>query len=152
MLHFLWLEDPHNVQSRLLQLRFTRLVFGLCPSPAILGSVISHHLDKYQSQYDPGLIQSIKNSFYVDDLISGGDTIQEAFNMYMVAKQAMIEGGFNLRKRNSNSQELLTRITASDHPEINPVKDSHDKDQITSQPIVGTNLQETVQSKLLGIV
>ena len=40
MLHFLWLKDPGNVESHISELRFTCLVFGLRPSPAILGSVI----------------------------------------------------------------------------------------------------------------
>ena len=97
MLRFLWLKSPHDVESEVLELRFTRLVFGLRPSPAILGCVISHHLDKYQSRH-PEVIQSIKNSFYVDDLISGGDTVEEAFNTYLVGNKAMSEGGFNLRK------------------------------------------------------
>ena len=93
MLHFLWLEDPSNIDSPVVELRFTRLVFGLRPSPAILGTVIAQHLDKYQSaQSEP--IQSIKDSFYVDDLISGGETVEEAFNTYQVAKQALAEGGF----------------------------------------------------------
>ena len=43
MLRFLWLKDLGNVESHISELRFTRLVFGLRPSPAILGSVISHH-------------------------------------------------------------------------------------------------------------
>ena len=103
MLHFLWLKNPCNVESDALELRFTRLVFGLRHSSAILGSVISHHLDKYQSNH-PEIIPSIKKSFYVDDLISGGNTVEQALRMYKVAKQAMLEGGFNLRKWNSNSR------------------------------------------------
>ena len=111
-LRFLWLKDPNNVESHISELRFTRLVFGLCPSPAILGSVISHHLDRYKSKY-PEIIPSIKNLFYVDDLISGGSTVEEAFRTYTVTKQAMLEGGFNLRKWNSNSPELLSKIASS---------------------------------------
>jgi len=87
-------------------LQFIRLVFGLRPSPAILGS---KHLDTYKSRY-PALIQSIRDSFYVDDLISGGTTVEEALNIYVVAKNIMSEGGFNLRKWALNSPELMSRI------------------------------------------
>ena len=59
MLRFLWLQNPHDVESGFMELRFTRLVFGLRPSPATLGSVISHHLDKYHSRH-PEIIPSIK--------------------------------------------------------------------------------------------
>jgi len=89
-------KHPHGADSEVVKLRFARLVFGLCPSPAVLGSVISHHVDKYQDQLRE-LTQSIKSSFYVDDLVSGAATV-EAFNMYSVAKRVMAEGGFNLRK------------------------------------------------------
>ena len=50
VLRFLWFKDRHDADSEILSLRFTRLVFGLHPSPAILGSVISHYLNKYQCQ------------------------------------------------------------------------------------------------------
>ena len=88
MLRFLWLQNPHDVES---SLRFMRLVFGLRSSPAILGSVISHHLDKYHSRH-PEIIPSIKNLFYVDDLISGRISVEEAFSIYKVTKQAMSVG------------------------------------------------------------
>ena len=94
MMYFLWSISPHDVESEVLKLR---LVFGLQPSPAILGCVICHHLDKYQSRH-PEVIQSIKNLFYIDDLISGGDIVEEAFSTYLVANRATSEGGINSRK------------------------------------------------------
>ena len=45
MLRFLWFKDPGDLNSEIEHLRFTRLVFGLRLSPAILGSTIRHHLD-----------------------------------------------------------------------------------------------------------
>ena len=42
-LRFLWIRDPFQVPHELVHLRFTRLVFGLQPSPAILGEVLLHH-------------------------------------------------------------------------------------------------------------
>ena len=70
MLHFLWLEEPSNPDSKLINLCFVRFVFGLCPSPAILGAVISHHLENYKSE-EPELVELIETSLYVDDLICG---------------------------------------------------------------------------------
>ena len=45
---FFWYEtDSIYGELKLLQLRFiNRLVFGLTPSPAILGGVVQHHLEK----------------------------------------------------------------------------------------------------------
>ena len=109
MLRFLWFNDPQREDSEILELRFTRLVFGLRPSPAILGAVIAHHIHKYQDKY-PELVRSIGESLYVDDLITGADSVEEAFQLYKVAKSLMSEAGFNLRKWNSNSSSLLSMI------------------------------------------
>jgi hypothetical protein len=77
------------------------LVFGLRPSPAILGATIYQHLNSYQDQY-PELIELINKSLYVDDLLSGGSNDSQTFDIYKRSKE-MSEGGFNLRKWNSNS-------------------------------------------------
>ena len=109
MLRFLWFKDPTKVDSQISHFRFNRLVFGLRPSPAILGSVISHHLEKYRQQY-PELVESIKDSLYVDDLIAGVDDIKQGFDLYKKAREIMAAGSFNLRKWKSNSAELWRKI------------------------------------------
>jgi hypothetical protein len=50
MLRFLWFKDVHNPKSEIVEYRFCRFVFGLRPSPAILGSTIDHHLRLYDDQ------------------------------------------------------------------------------------------------------
>ena len=107
--HFLWLEDPSKPDSSVLHLRFTRLVFGLRPSPAILGAVISHHLSQHHSEH-PQLVEQLENCLYVDDLITGTDDIEQAFKLYQNSKSIMKKVGLNLRKWNSNCASLLERI------------------------------------------
>ena len=72
MLRFLWFQEPTDANSEIRHFRFTRLMFGLRPSPAILGSVISHHLRGYCEQHT-NLVRSIVDSLYVDDLIYSWD-------------------------------------------------------------------------------
>ena len=94
---------------RLFIFKFTRLVFGLKPSLAVLGAVIVHHVNKYHSQY-PELVSLIEDSLYVDDLVTGAGSKDEAFDVYLNCKHLMKEGGFNLRKWKSNSLTLMKRI------------------------------------------
>ena len=108
-LRFLWFEDPYKVDSEVIHYRFTRLVFGLRPSPAILGAVITHHLSKYKLD-DQGIISMILDSLYVDDMVSGAADTEQVFNVYRTSKKVMSEGGFNLQKWSSNSKELMRRI------------------------------------------
>lgn len=87
------------MNSELLHLRFMNLIFGLKPSPAILGAVTLKH---YEVDH-PNLVKLINKDLYVDDLISGADTIQEVFELCKSAKGMMALGGFNLRKWHTNS-------------------------------------------------
>ena len=72
-----------------------------------------HHLDKYRLA-DPALISLVRNSLYVDDLVTGADTVDEAFNIYKGARRLMVEAGMNLRKWSSNSPELMKLIQADE--------------------------------------
>ena len=62
MLCIVLLKFPYDVESEVSEFRFTCIIFGFWPSPAILGYVISYHLDQYQSRH-PKMIQSIKTRF-----------------------------------------------------------------------------------------
>ena len=78
MLRYLWFKEPAKIDNEVAHFRFARLVFGLRPSPAILGCVISHHLNKYRKHY-PKLVEVIEGSLYVDDLIADGTRVQPIY-------------------------------------------------------------------------
>jgi len=109
VVHFLWLEDPCKPDSNVLHLRFTRLVFGLRPSPTILGAVITHHLSQHRSEH-PLLVEQLEKCLYVDNLITGTNDIERAFELYQTSKHIMKGAGLNLRKWNTNCAALLKRI------------------------------------------
>ena len=48
----------------------------------------------------------LEEDLYVDDLATGTDSEEEAFNLYKSAKVVMKKGGFNLRKWNCNSSQV----------------------------------------------
>ena len=101
-LQFVWVADPFNVDSTIVHYRFTRLIFGLRPSPAMLGAVITNHVQRYHDRY-PKLVHSLDQSLYVDDLVTGADTIESGLSIYHTVKGLMSESSFNLRKWNSSS-------------------------------------------------
>lgn len=126
VLRFLWFKDPTKLDSPILHFCFTRVVFGLRPSPAILGAVIFHHLDKYNCD-NPKLVELIRTGLYVDDLITGTDNVETAFQVYSKSKQIMKEAGLNLRKWKTNSSELLHRIE-----EVESNQDAHTNETIST--------------------
>lgn len=74
-LRFHWIADKTAKQVE--TLRFTRVVFGLAPSPFLLNGVIQQHLENLLSTY-PDAVKEILKSLYVDDLLSGRPTIEKA--------------------------------------------------------------------------
>ena len=110
-LRFFWYETDSNGELKLLQLRFNRLVFGLTPSPAILGGVVQHHLEKYK-QSEPEVIDQLRRQIYVDDFPGGSDTVENAFQLCKKSKEIMKAGGMNLRKFKSNSKQLIERLNS----------------------------------------
>ena len=69
-------------QPEVQTLKFTRVVFGVSLSPSfLLNATIRHHLKKYTSTH-PELVKSISESIYVDNVVSGDGTKEEAFTMY----------------------------------------------------------------------
>ena len=155
-LRFLWLKDPSNLNSETVQFRFTRLVFGLRPSPAILGSTIRHHLDT-QKDASPALIEVLRKSFYVDDFISGANDDDEALELAVNAKTIMQKGSFNLRKWNTNSSTLQENLpqpskeaaSASSSTNRNFTED----DQSYSESVTGNCVKANENSvKVLGSI
>ena len=110
-LRFHWIKDLASKQVE--TLRFTRVLFGLAPSPFLLAAVIKEHLQRYK-MVNPELVEEIERSMYVDDLISGGETTKQALEIKMTATTIFGEATFKLHKRHSNNRELEVETATSD--------------------------------------
>ena len=73
-LHFHW---KPNELSEIETLRFTRALFGLTCSSFLLGGVIDHHLKTLEERM-PEEVSELQKSMYMDDLISGKTTVEQA--------------------------------------------------------------------------
>ena len=113
MLRFLWVKNIQEPIPEIIEFRFTRLVFGLRPSPAMLGATINHHLNLYEDE-NPDAVKVLKNGLYVDDLVSGAPSDDEALDIYKGTKGIMLAGGFNLPKWASNSNTVVETITQAE--------------------------------------
>ena len=155
-LRFLWFDDPSAERPNTIHLKFTKLVFGLRPSPAILGARILHHLE-IQRKSDPRLIELLEKSFYVDDLLTGEDNDQMAFTIYKRAKKLMSEGGFNLRNWKTNSQQLQETInkevsvTKSNSPNVSKDNNKTAVQSSTQDSNCNTSSDDDIFVKVLGM-
>lgn len=109
-LRFHWFKD---CQTKTIEvLRFTRALFGLAPSPFLLGGVIQHHLENYRTVY-PKIVHEIEKSLYVDDLLSGGINEDEARRLKSTATEIFANANFDLHKWHSNVRELESSANMS---------------------------------------
>ena len=88
MLRFLWFDDVTKPFPKIQRYQFGRLVFGLTPSPAVLASIIEHHLNTYK-EYERKMVSLFKDSFYVDDFAGGAKNDDDAVEVYERAKVMM---------------------------------------------------------------
>ena len=94
-------------------------MFGLSPSPFLLNATLKQHLEKYKTCH-PNTISHLLDSIYVDDVITGAETEEAAFQLYQQSKKIFGDASFNLRKFCTNSTALQQRIDCIEkhqHPE-----------------------------------
>ena len=74
VLRFHWVD---SLESKIIEiLRFTRLLFGLIQYPFILEGTLKKHFENYRESFKE-LIKIIENDMYVDDLVTGGNNIED---------------------------------------------------------------------------
>lgn len=75
---FLWRKSDF-----IRHMRFNRVTFCVNCSPFILNAVIKTHLSKQSAS---SVVDELRSNLYVDDLLSGADTIEEAIHLYNESK------------------------------------------------------------------
>ena len=100
-------------------LRACAVFFGSSPAPFILNQILKFHFDKYE---ECDVINALKNSFYVDNLLYSTSDLNKLNEMYEKSVKILSEGNFNLREWSPNNDELQSKMIkdnkASEHPDV----------------------------------
>ena len=94
---FLWFKNYQEQkidESHIQELRFCRVPFGVISSPFLLSATIESLLDSSETQ----LAEQLKNDIYMDNLITGTDTVEKAISLYKGAKAIFSDAKMNLRE------------------------------------------------------
>ncbi|GFT46378.1 DUF1758 domain-containing protein [Trichonephila clavipes] len=83
---FFWTDNLNNEPY---VLNFTRVLFGLRPSPYLLAATLKHHFKKYREQY-PHTFELLNSSIYVDDLICGQNDVPDALRTTLECLQIIL--------------------------------------------------------------
>lgn len=102
----LWRNSP---KEKLEEYQLTTVTFGTTSAPFLASRTLKHLAELNKDKY-PIATEIITNDFYVDDLISGSETLEGAIKAKEELIASLQEGKFTLRKWSSNSQELLDSL------------------------------------------
>ena len=106
----LWKEttDSKNHEYRLL-----RVTFGTACAPYLAVKVLQQVAIDEKEKYPTAAVK-VKKDFYMDDLLTGVDTVEEGIKLYSEMNNLVEKGGFSLQKWSSNSEELLRSLETKD--------------------------------------
>ncbi|XP_028413930.1 uncharacterized protein LOC114536783 [Dendronephthya gigantea] len=121
--------------------RFTRALFGLTCSPFLLGGVLNEHLKSWEKRY-PALVEEIKGGLYVDDVMEGGDNVEEVKEKKAKTVSIFEDATFHLHKWHSNASELEDTDQSANEGNVGNPETTFAKQQL------GTKGTET---KILGM-
>ena len=110
LLRFLWLREIGTDTPEIITLRFTRNTFGLASSPFLLNGTNGSHLSKYLNTSESDVVSRLQRDLYVDDSAVSVDSVEEGVRFVNISKEIMEEGGFKLRKWETNDIKLREMI------------------------------------------
>ncbi|UYV79458.1 hypothetical protein LAZ67_17002687 [Cordylochernes scorpioides] len=125
----LWKPSP---EEPVVDYRLLTVTYGTTSAPFLAMRTLQQLAEDEGHNY-PEASRATLNDFYVDDLLTGAQTIAETKELIDQLKDLMKKGGFHLRKWNSNCHEIVSHVE-----EINEERK--------------INLEKGAISKILGIV
>ncbi len=105
---FVWRNDP---QDHLRNYRMTRLTFGVSASSFAANMAVKQNAIDFACDY-PLAAECVDCSFYVDDGLTGANSIPEATELQQQLQELFSKGGFLLRKWNSSDSQAIQHLHA----------------------------------------
>lgn len=114
-----------NCQDPIVDYRLLTVTFGTSSAPYLAIKTIHQLAVDGESEY-PLAATVLKNDFYVDDMLSGADTINEAINLQNQVKSLLISAGFEMKKWSSNCSTVLENVPIEHRETRLPFRFDHD--------------------------
>ena len=103
---FVWRSSP---SEPLRDYRMTRVTFGVAASSYASNMAVKQNALDLAHQY-PLAAKAVDLSFYVDDTLTGADSVEEAVTLQQQLQELFDRGGFTLRKWNSSNPAVLRHL------------------------------------------
>ena len=113
-LRFLW-RDPDDPNPTTKVYQFRTLIFGSTDAPfqaiSCLQRLVQNRLlEAGLTTFERRACDTILKDTYVDDVTTGGDSVEDAFHMYRELSNLLSRAHFSIHKWATNSPELLRKI------------------------------------------
>ena len=123
IIRVVWRTDPNE---RIKDYQLTTVTYGTSAAPYLAIKTLQK-LAQDDEKIFPEASKVLLSDFYVDDLISGGDSEEEVIHLKNDLCYLLKRGGFRLRKWTSNSIKVLESISKEDREiqlplELNPAQ------------------------------
>jgi hypothetical protein len=99
----LWRENPNQP---IIEYELNTVTYGTTSAPFLAIKVLQHIAQLHQDQY-PLACKHILEDFYVDDLLTGADSVEQLQKIRKEITRVVADAGFELRKWNSNDPSLI---------------------------------------------
>ncbi|XP_068684166.1 uncharacterized protein [Montipora capricornis] len=104
---YLWRDLQPNEAPKVY--RMQRLTFGVNASPFLAMATVHDHVNKYK-EMSPYAVEEILQNMYVDDCLTGADTVDSTLKLQQEMSEIMMTAAFNLTKWASNSELVMDAI------------------------------------------
>lgn len=109
----LWRENP---EKPLKHYKLLRVTFGTASAPFLAVRTL-HQVAYDEGKPFPMASERILKHYYMDDLLTGCDTVEEGKQIYNEMNKLLAKGGFELQKWSSNKEELI-QLVAEEKREV----------------------------------
>ncbi|XP_071564062.1 uncharacterized protein [Temnothorax nylanderi] len=93
--------------------RLTTVTYGITSAPFLAINCVQETAKKDGKKY-PKAQAAILEDFYVDDLLTGADTVEKTIELARQIKEILAGGGFHLHKWASNNPDIISEINTND--------------------------------------
>ena len=114
-LRFPWVNSIESDSLDIDIYRYRGIVLRVNSSPFPPNVVLRYHLEAFKDE-DSAFVEKLLEGFFVNDLVTGAETVKDAFSLYIKARDRLRLGGLTFRKLKSCQPELLQMIQNNESP------------------------------------
>ncbi len=119
---FLWWPNG-NIELELCEYEMCAHLFGAVSSPGVANFALKKCAEDCQGEFSENELLSVRNDFYVDDLLKSEPSEGVAIQTALAAEKICASGGFNLTKFITPSNKLLNHLPREKR--VNFIDDIH---------------------------